>query len=102
MRCIQSFLKNGLINYDDPELQKQTLINNTSKVFIDLIESQYFINEYYLLKELAAQLEINSNENSVKSKIAMQWLNTYAKYNNFNIDTRTSAGVVKFCFLNKS
>jgi len=102
MRCIQSFLKNGLINYDDPELQKQNLINNTSKVFIDLIESQYFINEYYLLKELAAKLEINSNEDSVKSKITMQWLNTYAKYNNFQIETRRSGGIVKFCFLNKS
>jgi hypothetical protein len=103
MRCIQSFLKDGLINYDDPELQKQNLINNTSKIFIELMESQYnLINEYFLLKELAAQLEINSNENSVKSKIAMQWLNTYSKYNNLKIETRTSAGVVKFCFLNKS
>lgn len=98
MQCIQFYLKNGLLSYEDPELKRQNLISNTSKLFVELIESDYFNNEYYSLKELASKLEINSNENSVKSKIAKNWLKTYASYMNTKVEFRVSGGFEKFCF----
>jgi hypothetical protein len=98
MRCVQSFLKNGLTDYDDPELRKQNLINNTSKHFVELMESKYsLLNEYYLLKDIADELDINTSEPSVKSRITMQWISTYANHQNLKIDKRQSGGIVKFC-----
>ncbi len=102
MQCIQLFLKKGLISYDDPELRKQNLINNTSKIFVELVESDSInYKEYYSLKEFASKLDINSNEASVKSKIAKQWLQYYSSFKDCNIDFRVSGGFEKFCLSEK-
>lgn len=101
--CLQMYLKNGLTDYDDPDLRKQDLINNTSLVFVELMESDYKSNKkYYSLKELANKLDINSNEQSVRSRVASKWLQTYATFKNLAFDSRTSGGVTKFILTKKN
>ncbi|WP_157206822.1 hypothetical protein [Mariniflexile maritimum] len=102
MSCLQMYLKLGLTNYDDPALRKQNLINNTSKKFVELMEKEYTSSrEYYNLKDLANKLDISSNDNSVRSKITSQWLQTYAAFKGHKYETRISGGVTKFSLIKK-
>ena len=97
MFCLQTYLHHGLIKYDDPDLRKQNLIINTSEKFVALMETEFKSNkEYFSLKKLANQLDINSNEPSVRSRVASQWLQAYADFKSLKFETITSAGFTKF------
>lgn len=103
MSCIEKYLKNGLIDYEDRDLKIQNLINSTSKQFVDIIEDreEYTIRDWYSLKKLADKLDINSNEPRVRSKVAMGWLQSYAAFKGLKYEDRVSNGVKKFCLTKK-
>ncbi len=97
MKCLQLYLKHGLTHYDDPDLRRQNLIANTSKEFVELMENEYNSKkEYYNVKDLANKLDIPSQEQSVRSRVASQWLQLYADFKNLKYDSRTSGGITKF------
>ena len=104
MHCIQMFLKHGLVKYNSPELQLQKLENETNKHFVEIMETEFnMLNSYYNLKDIAAQMsaEINSTDESVKSRITSKWIESWASFKGYGIDKRTSGGIVKLCFSTK-
>lgn len=102
--CIKKYLKNGLISYDSPELRLQKLEVDTCEEFLKLMKSTYGkLNEYYLLKDIAKELgdSINSNNGSVRSRVASGWINIWADFKGYNVEKLESGGVVKFGFTKK-
>ena len=102
--CLKKYFKSGLINYDSPELRLQKLEVDTSKDFLKLMKSTYGkLNEYYLLKDIAKDLgdSINSNNGSVRSRVASGWINIWADFKGYNVERLESGGIVKFGFTKK-
>lgn len=100
-KCLVKYLKFGLVKYNSPELQIQRLENETHKNFVEVMNSYYnTLNQYYNLKEIAARLteDINSHDDSVKSRITSKWIESWANFKGYKIDKRMSGGVTKVCF----
>jgi|25_taG_2_1085351.scaffolds.fasta_scaffold02368_5 hypothetical protein len=101
--CLTQYFKKGLVNYNSPELRFQKLENETNKAFVQIMESNYNeLRTYYLLKNIANELgeEINSSEDSVRSRVVSNWIESWASFKGYKVDKRTSAGVVKVAFEN--
>lgn len=101
--CLQQYLKHGLINYESSQLKKEILIKQTSKIFVSVMNNKYNrLNEYYSLKEITLNVEQDLNKRdstSVKSRIVSKWLDKWATYKGYKIDTRKSGGVAKISFI---
>ena len=102
--ALQMFLKHGLVKYNSPELQLQKLQNETSKHFVEVMETEFnMLNSYYNLKDIAALMStvINSEDDRVKSRITSKWIESWASFKGYDIDKRTSGGITKLCFTSK-
>jgi hypothetical protein len=98
--CVQLFLKNGLIEYENPELELRRLINMTSDEFVEIMNNEYCVlNEYWKIKDIAARFELKSKDVSVRSRIVSEWMGYYASFKGYKLDKRESGGITKICFL---
>lgn len=99
MKCVLLFLEHGLIKYSDEKFERQRLINQTSIVFVELMESEYnFFNKYFSIKKIAKNLEVGIEEPSAKSRLIGKWIDDFASHKGFQIDKRISGGITKLCF----
>ncbi|MDQ7917131.1 hypothetical protein RBU60_06050 [Mesonia sp. MT50] len=99
--CLQQYFKKGLVEYNSPELSVQKLENETNKTFVELMESDYKeLGTYYLLKDIANELreEINNPDDRVRSRVVSGWIQIWANFKGYEVDTRVSAGVAKVAF----
>lgn len=99
--CLQQYFKKGLVEYNSPELRQQKLENETNKSFVELMESDYSeFGRYYLLKDIANELreEINSTNDSVRSRVVSEWIEVWANFKGYEVDKRTVAGISKVAF----
>ncbi|MDO6736500.1 hypothetical protein [Wenyingzhuangia sp. 2_MG-2023] len=96
--CIQTYLNHGLVEYNSPELEKKSIENNTSKSFVNAMETHFNkTDEYYNIKELAKFVdEVVSMETRTKSKTIVKWLNVWATYKGLTLEKRLSSGITKF------
>lgn len=98
---LQQYFENGLVEYNSPELRQQKLENETNKSFVELMESDYNeFGRYYLLKNIANKLreEINSTNDSVRSRVVSEWIEVWANFKGYEVDKRTVAGISKVAF----
>ncbi|WP_281542392.1 hypothetical protein [Maribacter aestuarii] len=103
IKCVQMFLKKGLVKYDNSDLKLQKLINITSKEFVELMESDYDeLNTYWRLKKIAEMMQVGTKEVRSRSKIVSKWMEAYAAFKGYKIDKRESGGIVKIAFVNDS
>ncbi len=99
IECVQLFLKKGLITYESEDLKLKKLINQTSRDFVHLMNTDYDrLNDYFGLKELAQMLEVDAEEPRTRSKLVSQWIDLYAIFKGYKVEKRKSAGVTKICF----
>ena len=99
--CIVEYLKHGLVEYNNPELEIQKLKNETNHSFVDLMNSDYdALNNYYNLKEITNKLhdEFGNTEYSAKSRIVGKWVDLWANYKGYKVERKKSGGITKICF----
>ena len=100
VECVRLFLEKGLVSYSDKKFERQKLINQTSEEFVELMESEYdILNHFFSIKEVANELEIESESDNAKSRIVGGWIDLYAAYKCHNVDrAKLGGGLTKICF----
>jgi len=100
VECVRLFLKKGLVRYSDKKFERQKLINQTSDEFVELMEAEYnMLNHFFSIKEVANELEIESESDNAKSRIVGGWIDLYAAHKGHNVDrAKLGGGITKICF----
>ncbi|MEM9077149.1 MAG: hypothetical protein AAGC43_08920 [Bacteroidota bacterium] len=100
MECVRLFLEKGLATYSDKKFELQKLVNQTSEEFVELMETEYdILNHFFSIKEVAKELDIESESENAKSRVVGGWINLYAAYKGHNIDrAKLGGGITKICF----
>ena len=103
-KCLQTFIKNGLIDYANQELRLKKLKNETSYDFYDLMESDYNNEAKNSLPDLRSKL-INCygdkyNFLNKDTTRLMDWIRLYAEFKGLSLEEgRASYGMwFKFNF----
>lgn len=100
IHCVQLFLKNGLVEYNNPQLNLRKLINMTSNEFVDVMNSEFnVLNKYWKLKDIALRFQLKSRDTSVRSRVISEWMKFYASFKGYKVDKRESGGITKICFI---
>lgn len=99
IECTRLFLEKGLVKYSDKKFELQRLVNQTSKEFVDMMESNYcYYNSYFSIKEIAKSLDLGTKDKSSQSRIVSKWLEQYASHKGFQVDKRKNGGITQICF----
>ena len=100
VECVRLFLKEGLVSYSNKKFERQQLISQTSLEFVALMESEYdMLNHFFSIKEVAKELELETEDESVKSRIVGGWIDLYAAVKSYNVDrAKLGGGLTKICF----
>ena len=97
IRCLQYFLNNGLVPYQNINLDMRKLIDETNKEFIDFMDDINFENKRFYKTELKdAFLEEYEDYKFAKwltSNLFNKWVHKYCEYNNYEIEKGKTNGV---------
>ena len=93
-KCLQTFIKNGLIVYDNLELKLKKFKNETSSDFYELMEGEYKNEKKHSLPDLRIKLiatygtkyEFLFKETSRLS----DWVKRYSEFNGFEFESGRS------------
>lgn len=103
LKCCQLYLKEGLIDYPHKNVSLNTLIQGTSRDFVEWVNKQNFITgkKYVTIDYYNDLLESTQNtpETLTMQKNA-KYLNKYAEFKGWNIVRRRSNGIASFIFNN--
>jgi hypothetical protein len=95
MRCVETYLRNGLTMADSINLSNTKAITNTSSDFVEFADSWFESNTWYNKKEIEADYT-NLFEESITPHQFKKWLDDYAKSKGMELETKSQNSKYKF------
>ncbi len=91
VECVELFLREGLVEYQQINLEKRKLLDQTSAEFIEFAENNLVSNqEYYKFEQYDAFRMQYIDFNSIKQRTFTTWTRYYAEFKGYKYDTRES------------
>lgn len=94
LECVELYLKEGLVEYQQINLEKRKLIEQTIDEFVDFADKKIAVNQEYDKSALFNSFLLSyNNVGWVKQKRFTGWIKLYAKSKGCNYETRDSNGI---------
>jgi len=96
LRCVQYYLRYGLVESKHVNLELRKLIDKTNKAFIDFMDDYTFTDNMTLYKKDFKEEFVKSyddfNNSRFKTHTFNSWVKLYFKYKKIDVDERNSGG----------
>lgn len=103
LECVELFLKEGLVRYQQINLDKRKLLDQTAPEFIEFAENNISVNQEYCKTERLNEFRMQYTDfSSLKQRTFTNWSKAYSDYKGYKIDTRDSNGKSLFWLDDKS
>jgi len=92
LECVELYLKEGLVEYEQINLERRKLLDNTAPEFIEFAEQKIKLNQEYGKNALYNSFKMKYMDfNSwLKQRTFTKWTKLYAKYCGYEYKTRES------------
>jgi len=91
LECVELYLKEGLVEYEQINLPRKKLISKTSQDFIEFAENSISINWEYDKRIIYEDFKLQYSYHSLSQRKFTGWTKTYAEYYEYKYETRESS-----------
>jgi len=92
LECVELYLKEGLVEYEQINLPRKKLISKTSQDFIEFAEISISINWEYDKRIMYEDFKLQYSYHSLSQRKFTIWTKTYSDYFGYKYETRESSG----------